>query len=248
MDSRAELLARPGALRLDSLSATLLPIIEESPLLEIRRSGRIEGPRTLIPQPQHPIAFLRGFLGRPKEVGSIIPSSRWMERRIIRTAEVARAGVVVELGPGTGGTTKAILQAMRPDSKLLAIEINPDFCALLRKSIADPRLIVHQGSAAELRQALEQHGLAAPDAVLSGIPFSTMSRSIGLAILNAVRECLAPGGRFVAYQFRDVVHTLGKRVFGKASVQLELLNVPPMRVYRWDVDTGGHPGLRGAAP
>jgi len=187
------------------------------------------------PQPDHPIAFLKGFLERPKQVGSIIPSSRWMERRITRTAELATARVVIELGPGTGGTTRALLQAMRPDATLLAIEINPGFCDLLRETIDDRRLIVHEGSAAEISDALTKHELDAPDVVLSGIPFSTMPRALGLAILHSVRESLAPGGRFVAYQFRDVVHTLGKRVFGPASVQLELLNVPPMRVYRWDM-------------
>lgn len=205
---------------------------------ETRRSERTEPPQSLIPQPDHPIAFLKGFLDRPKEVGSIIPSSRWMERRITRTAEIATADVVVELGPGTGGTTKALLQAMRPDAKLLAIEINPDFCELLRSTIDDPRLIVHHGSAAEIPEALEKNGLDAPDAVLSGIPFSTMPKELGLSILRSVKQSLAPGGRFVAYQFRDVVHTLGKTVFGKATVQLELLNVPPMRVYRWDVSAG----------
>ena len=203
---------------------------------EIRRSERTESPPSLLQKPEHPIAFLKGFLDRPKEVGSIIPSSRWMERRITRTAEIASADVVVELGPGTGGTTKALLQAMGPDARLLAIEINPDFCALLEDTIDDPRLIVHHGSAAEIPEALEKNGLAAPDAVLSGIPFSTMPKALGLSILASVKESLAPGGRFVAYQFRDVVHTLGKRVFGKATIQLELLNVPPMRVYRWDVD------------
>ena len=201
---------------------------------EIQRSDRTEPAPSLIPQPDHPIAFLKGFLDRPKEVGSIIPSSRWMERRITRTAEIASARVVVELGPGTGGTTKALLQAMAPDAKLLAIEINPDFCELLRATIDDPRLIVHHGSAAEIPEALEKNGLDAPDAVLSGIPFSTMPKSVGLEILRSVKKSLAPGGRFVAYQFRDVVHTLGKKVFGPASVQLELLNMPPMRVYRWD--------------
>lgn len=189
----------------------------------------------LIPQPDHPIAFLRGFLDKPKEVGSIIPSSRWMERRITRTAEIATAKLVVELGPGTGGTTKALLKAMAPDAKLLAIEINPGFCDLLRESIDDPRLIVHEGSAAEIPEALVKHDLEAPDVVLSGIPFSTMPRELGLSILRSVRQSLRPGGRFVAYQFRDVVHTLGKRVFGPASIQIELLNMPPMRVYRWDV-------------
>ncbi len=222
---------------IDSKSGFATPreTLEESPLPEIRRSERAESPRPLIPNPDHPIAFLKGFLDRPKEVGSILPSSRWMERRITRTAEIDHADVVVELGPGTGGTTKALLQAMRPDATLLAIEINPDFCELLRSTIDDPRLIVHHGSAAEIPEALEKNGLGAPDAVLSGIPFSTMPKDVGLAILRSVQESLAPGGRFVAYQFRDVVHTLGRRVFGKATIQLELLNVPPMRVYRWDV-------------
>jgi len=190
---------------------------------------------SIMPRPQHPIAFLRGFLEKPKEVGSIIPSSRWMERRITRTADLAHAKLAIELGPGTGGTTKALLAAMAPDAKLLAIEINPGFCDLIRESIDDPRLIVHEGSAADIPEALVKHDLCAPDVVLSGIPFSTMSRELGLAILRSVKSSLAPGGRFVAYQFRDVVHTLGKQVFGPASRQLELLNMPPMRVYRWDI-------------
>jgi len=190
---------------------------------------------SLIPRPQHPIAFLRGFFEKPKEVGSIIPSSRWMERRITRTADLAHADLAIELGPGTGGTTRALLAALPPHAKLLAIEINPHFCDLIERSIDDPRLIVHQGSAAEIPEALVKHDLGSPDVVLSGIPFSTMPRPLGLAILRSVRASLKPGGRFVAYQFRDVVHTLGKQVFGPASVQLELLNVPPMRVYRWDI-------------
>ena len=190
---------------------------------------------SLLPRPQHPVAFLRGFLEKPAEVGSIIPSSRFMERRITRTADLASAKLAIELGPGTGGTTKALLEAMAPDAKLLAIEINPGFCELIEQSIRDPRLIVHEGSAAEIPEALVKHDLGAPDVVLSGIPFSTMPREVGLAILRSVNDSLAPGGRFVAYQFRDVVHTLGKRVFGPASVQLELLNMPPMRVYRWDI-------------
>jgi phospholipid N-methyltransferase len=209
-----------------------LPEASESP------DGKPNAPsenHPLIPQPDHPIAFLRGFLDRPKEVGSIIPSSRWMERRITRTAEIASAKLVIELGPGTGGTTKALLQAMGPDARLLAIEINPGFCELLTRTIDDDRLIVHEGSAAEIHDALVKHDLEAPDVILSGIPFSTMPQALGLSILRSVKKSLAPGGRFVAYQFRDVVHTLGKRVFGPASVQIELLNVPPMRVYRWDL-------------
>ncbi|HEM46300.1 MAG TPA: methyltransferase domain-containing protein [Alphaproteobacteria bacterium] len=197
----------------------------------------------LLPQKDHRLAFFRGFLSRPKEVGSIIPSSRFMERRIVRTADLESARLAVELGPGTGGTTRALLRHMRPDATLLAIEINPDFVRLLRRTFDDPRLIVHHGSATEIPQILAKHGLGAPDVILSGIPFSTMERSLGTEILRSVRDSLSTNGRFVAYQFRDRVHTLGVDVFGKASVQTELRNVPPMRVYRWDVDTDARPAV-----
>jgi phosphatidylethanolamine/phosphatidyl-N-methylethanolamine N-methyltransferase len=178
--------------------------------------------------------FFRGFLKSPKEVGSVIPSSRFLEKRIVRSAHLDEARLVVELGPGTGGTTRALLRRLRPDAKLLAIEINPRFATLLRRDIQDERLIVHEGSADQIPEALGKYGLEAPDVILSGIPFSTMPRTIGLQILASVKDSLAPGGRFVAYQFRDVVKVLGREVFGRAHVEREVLNVPPMRVYRWE--------------
>jgi len=189
--------------------------------------------RSLRPQPDDRLAFFRGFLKRPKEVASIIPSSRFLERRVRRATRADRADLIVELGPGTGGTTRALLDAMHPDAKLLAIEINPHFVHVLDRW-PDPRLIVHEGSATDLRKILAEHGLGAPDVVVSGIPFSTMERPIGREILRAVYDALEPGGAFVAYQVRDRVHTLGREVFGRARVQRELLNVPPMRIYRWE--------------
>jgi len=180
------------------------------------------------------VQFFRGFLKSPKEVGSIIPSSRFLERRIVRSAGIGEACTIVELGPGTGGTTRALLRAMRPDATLLAIEINSRFAEHLERELPDPRLRVYRGSAADISPALQESGLPAPDVVLSGIPFSTMPRPLGTAILDSAHAVLAPGGRFVAYQVRDRVEMLGRPVFGPADVQTELRNVPPMRVYRWD--------------
>jgi phospholipid N-methyltransferase len=189
-----------------------------------RRSPRLD-PRVL---------FLQDFLKRPREVGSIIPSSRFLERRIVRCAELREASTVVELGPGTGGTTRAVLRAMRPDAQLLVIEINRRFARMIGNSVDDSRLLVHWGSAANISEILEERAFGAPDVVLSGIPFSTMPRDAGIEILQAVHDSLAPGGRFVAYQVRDRVETLGRKVFGRAKIQTELLNVPPMRVFCWD--------------
>lgn len=194
----------------------------------IRRSSGID-PR---------VVFLQDFLKRPREVGSIVPSSRFLERRIVRCAGLREARTVVELGPGTGGTTRAVLRAMRPDAQLLVIEINARFARVIHNAIHDPRLLVHQGNALQIDRILEARGLAAPEVVLSGIPFSTMPRRVGIEILRAVHEALAPGGRFVAYQVRDRVEMLGRGVFGRARIQTELLNVPPMRVFCWEKDGG----------
>jgi phospholipid N-methyltransferase len=179
------------------------------------------------------IAFLRGFLKHPQQVGSIIPSSQFLERRIARLAGVGNARVVVELGPGTGGTTRALLKSMRDRARLLCLELNPQFHDIVRR-IDDPRLIVHHGSAEELGAVMERHGLEDADAIVSGIPFSTMPPSVAGRILDGIYAALVPGGRFVAYQVRGHVEVLSRPYFGPAQVDVELLNIPPVRIYRWE--------------
>lgn len=185
------------------------------------------------------VAFFQGFLRHPGRVGSVVPSSRFLERRLVKIADVGRARTVVELGPGTGGTTRALLAAMPSEARLLSIELDPHFVALLA-AIRDRRLTVHLGHAEAIGEALAQHRLPPPDVVVSGIPFSTIAPAAGIGIVRAVKDCLAPGGRFVAYQLRDRVGALGRTVFGKPRVELELLNVPPMRVYCWEKRLNGH--------
>lgn len=187
----------------------------------------------LRPQDDDRLAFFQGFLKRPFEVGSIIPSSRFLERRINEAAGLERAQLAVELGPGTGGTTRSFLRRMRDDAILVSIEINPDFVRVLQR-MNDDRLVVHEGSATDLKAILGKHGLPAPDVILSGIPFSTMPYSLGQDILRSVHSALEPGGLFVAYQVRDRVESLGNEVFGPCQSKPEYRNVPPMRVYRWE--------------
>lgn len=182
------------------------------------------------------LAFFLEFLRHPLQIGSVIPSSRFLEKRILETAGVARARMIVELGPGTGGTTRAILGAMADDARMLSLEINPQFHEMLCE-IRDKRFRPHLGSACDIRESLSRHDLPAPDLVISGIPFSTMPRELGTRIIEEVRESLAPGGHFVAYQARDRVAVLGRDVMGpENAAPLELRNIPPMRVYRWRKD------------
>jgi phospholipid N-methyltransferase len=179
------------------------------------------------------LAFLRAFLRSPRGVGSIVPSSRFLERRLVARGAVAAATTIVELGPGTGGTTRAILRAMPRHARLLCIEIDPQLHGLLRR-IKDPRLIVHLGSAEQLQEILSRYGLPAPDVVISGIPFSTMDRTVARRILDGLSAVLTHGGLFVAYQLRDRVAQLCSPPLELTSVELEVLNVPPMRVFCWE--------------
>lgn len=180
------------------------------------------------------LAFFQGFLRRPQTVGSVIPSSRFLERRILKFADIGRNDTVVELGPGTGGTTRALLNELGPRGRLLSIELDREFIELLR-DIDDPRLIPHHGSAEDISDILKNHGMGEPDVVISGIPFSTMPAETGRKIVREIYNVLPPGKSFVAYQLRDRVAELSTPVFGKPEVSLELINIPPMRVYKWTV-------------
>lgn len=182
-------------------------------------------------------AFFLEFLKHPLQLGSVIPSSRFLEKRVLDAAQVSTADMIVELGPGTGGTTRSILNAMHKDGKLLSIEINAHFQPWL-DNIEDDRLIPHIGSAADLSQILKQHNLPAPDVIVSGIPFSTMNESIANEVVREIADALAPDGCFVAYQARSKVASLCRPVLGAEQAAMELLNIPPMRVYKWERNGG----------
>lgn len=177
--------------------------------------------------------FLQEFLKHPLQIGSIVPSSRYLERAILQFAGAESAKTIVELGCGTGGTTRAILRALAPQAKLLSIEINPRFHAMVDQ-IDDQRLIAHLGSAEQIYDIINLYGLSEPDAVISGIPFSTMKESVGSNIIREITEILAPNARFVAYQVSSRVAVLSRPFLGQEKSVLEIRNIPPMRVYQWE--------------
>jgi phosphatidylethanolamine/phosphatidyl-N-methylethanolamine N-methyltransferase len=178
------------------------------------------------------MALFQEFLKHPRRIGSVISSSHFLECRIVETAGIGSAKTIVELGPGTGGTTRAILKAMPQRSKLLSIERNPHLHTLVSR-IKDHRLIAHLGDANGLEKILSNYGLDAPEVLISGIPFSTMSHGLGSQIVETISSVLAPGGRFVAYQVSKRVACLCRPILGPGQMEVELLNIPPHRVYRW---------------
>ncbi len=177
--------------------------------------------------------FFRGFLKEPRQVGSIIPSSPILERKLSTFAQVPTARRIIELGPGTGGTTRALLRHMTSDASLMSIESNRMFIDGLEK-IDDPRLIVQHGDALRVREFLDKVEWKSADLVISGIPFSTMDRETGRRLIADIHSLLSPNGAFVAYQIRDRVCNLAKDSFGRPDKCTVWRNIPPLRIFRWE--------------
>ena len=177
------------------------------------------------------LLFAQNFFRHPTMLGSIVPSSRFLIRQLLRPVDWSRARVIVEYGPGVGVITAEVLKHMRPDAMLIAIETNPDFVQLLRKHLPDPRLRIVQGSAESVDTILKQQGATGADYIISGIPFSTIPGASRGSILRKTCQALAPGGAFLVYQFSPLVLSDLKRIFGRVRRAFEPRNVPPAHLF-----------------
>lgn len=175
--------------------------------------------------------FLRNFIKYPGMVGWPVPSSRFLVGDILKQIDWDRAKVIVEYGAGTGTFTKAILQRMRPDARLIALEINPEFYRFLSSSLEDPRLHLSQESAADIDTVLAELGYPGADCVISGIPFKSLSHPSRDTIVRKTHAVLRPQGKFLVYQVSTAVLPYLETVFGHVSHDFQLLNLIPARLF-----------------
>jgi phospholipid N-methyltransferase len=164
-------------------------------------------------------------------LGSLVPSSPFLIKRVLRRIDWSTARVIVEYGAGVGTFTGEILRRMRPDAVLVAFETNDEFVQYLRESLRDPRLHIVHGSADQVGAVLERLGRGPADYVISGIPFSTIPEGTRESILRSTREALRPRGALIVYQFtRSILPSL-ERVFGRVSRDFEPRNILPAQLF-----------------
>jgi len=183
------------------------------------------------------LQFIRAFLRNPSATGSLVPSSRFLIDRVLRNIDWDRARVIIELGPGLGCFTEQILSRMHPDAVLIAIDCNPEFTAILRRSFSDPRLHVVLSSATQMRDGLECAGLRSADCIVSGLPFANMPPAIRHEILQASLDVLRPDGSLVLFQYRKLLFPLLQTTFSSVDSDYEIRNFPPAHVFRCTVDS-----------
>jgi phosphatidylethanolamine/phosphatidyl-N-methylethanolamine N-methyltransferase len=176
--------------------------------------------------------FFKEFLRDRKMVGSVVPSSEVLVKMMIQPIKFEEAKVIVELGPGTGCVTRALLKRMRPDAKLLSLELNEAFCEKLKAQFPnDDRLVVIHDSAHKLGEYLNQMGYAQADYVVSSLPLTNIPGKIKISILNAVVHFLAQGGTFTQFQYYKTAEKLIRKKFRHVRIRFTPLNIPPAFVY-----------------
>ena len=114
------------------------------------------------------VRFLRSWIEKPLHMGAVMPSGKLLARTMAHYVDINSDAPVVELGPGTGAITSALVERGVDQKRLVLVEYNPGFCALLRDRY--PQAKVVQGDAYRLRDTLWNVLSAPASAVVSGLP------------------------------------------------------------------------------
>ena len=166
-----------------------------------------------------------------RSIGSITPSSRFLVERMVKSASLEDAKVVVEYGPADGVITKELLKKMRPDAKLIAVEFNEKMHAALIAKVKDERLLALRGDVRKIDDLLAAQGLSAVDRIVSCVPFALFTGRERHEILTKTTNLLAPGGRFVAFGYTTHLIPMLGDYFSDVDIQFEVRNIPPSFVF-----------------
>jgi phosphatidylethanolamine/phosphatidyl-N-methylethanolamine N-methyltransferase len=175
--------------------------------------------------------FLQEWFANPQRTGSVAPSSRQLAAAMAHWLPANPDSFVLELGPGTGAVTDALIKRGLREDRLVAIERNPKMARLLREKF--PRAQIINGDAWHLDHLLRsrREPIESVGAVISSLPLLNFPPEEAEALTQKIRSVLEPDGNWVQYSY----HLGKKQVRGAASFKLRAskivwLNFPPARV------------------
>jgi phosphatidylethanolamine/phosphatidyl-N-methylethanolamine N-methyltransferase len=176
------------------------------------------------------VRFIRTWIEKPLSVGAVTPSGRALARTMAAYVDPSVPGPIIELGPGTGPVTDALVAQGIDPSRLVLVEFDPTFCRLLRKRY--PTATVVQGDAYGLRRLLASVLQQPAAAVVSGLPLFTKPLRTRLRLLFEAFALMAPGAPFVQFTYAaySPIPKRLDRVRAEASERV-WVNIPPARVW-----------------
>jgi len=161
-----------------------------------------------------------------------MPSSKVLARTMAAYVDPKSNGPVVELGPGTGAVTQALVDRGIDPARLVLVEFNPTFCRMLRARY--PAATVVQGDAYRLRHLLESTLRELADAIVSGLPLVTKPMRTRVRLISEAMTLLRPGAPFVQFTYA-MGPPIPKGLNGIRTEASPLiwLNLPPARVWTY---------------
>lgn len=176
------------------------------------------------------VRFIRSWLEKPLAIGAVAPSSRMLARRMARYVDPKTDGPVIELGPGTGPVTEALVARGIAPERLVLVEFNPHFCALLRDRYPDATVV--QGDAFQLGWLVRDLMRNPAAAVVSGLPLVIKPMRMRMRLLRDALELLRPSAPFVQFTYA-MAPPIPRTVSGVTTEASERIwmNLPPARVW-----------------
>lgn len=176
------------------------------------------------------VHFLRSWMEKPLATGAVMPSGKSLARAMAKFVDPSLDGHVIELGPGTGAVTAALVEQGVDPARLVLVEFNPTFCRLLRARYPDATVV--QGDAYAIKRLLGSLLRQPAAAVVSGLPLFTKPLKFRLRLVDDAFALLTPGAPFVQFTYA-VVSPIPRSHAGATAQCSERiwLNLPPARVW-----------------
>lgn len=171
-------------------------------------------------------SFLLEGLRNLRTTGTLTRSSVALCEAAIDRIDFSKAKIIVELGAGDGVITEHILKRLSPEGKVIAFEVSPELCDDMR-AIGDPRLIVAEDSAENIRAWLDKIDADLADHIVSALPFANIPPAVGKAIVQAAQDNLRPGGCYNQVHYSLKTKGYYEAAFGKVETRRVWKNLPP---------------------
>ena len=171
--------------------------------------------------------FLREAMKSFRSTGAIASSSPALVKRLIQPVPSGANLRIIELGPGDGCVTRALLEKLGPTAEIHAFEINEVFVKKI-EGIQDSRLRVLPVGAEKMNEYFAPQSV---DYIVSSLPLSMIPKEVKELILRQSKVVLKPQGQFLQYQYALQDYSLLKGYFNNVTVNFTLANLPPAFIY-----------------
>ena len=199
-----------------------------------RRASRPPDPnvaRQLLTNISAATLFIQECLQRPLQIGAIFPSSKNLSEAMAGWLPADPNEFVIELGPGTGSVTHAMLERGLRHDRLIAVEKSPKLSELLRERF--PRICVITGDAEQLDKLVKKHLRRGQTvgAIISSLPLRIFTPEVAASIANKIHNALRPEGKWVQYSYNlSRQRQRGDGHFELVESDVVWRNLPPARL------------------